>query len=40
MFQELFGNKVKQLRMQKGISQYELSIVYGIDRPKKQKLIK
>lgn len=38
MLQEIFGNKVKQLRIQKGMSQDELSILSGIDRPQISKI--
>lgn len=38
MIQELFGNKVRQLRIQKGMSQDELSVLSGIDRPQISKI--
>lgn len=38
MIQELFGNKVKQLRVQKGMSQDDLSALSGIDRPQISKI--
>lgn len=38
MIQKLFGNKVKQLRVQKGMSQDELSVLCGIDRPQISKI--
>lgn len=38
MLQEIFGSKVKQLRIQKGMSQDDLSRLSGIDRPQISKI--
>ncbi|AKB10962.1 Dam family site-specific DNA-(adenine-N6)-methyltransferase [Mycoplasmopsis synoviae] len=38
MLKEIFGKKIKQLRIQKGMSQDKLSILSGIDRPQISKI--
>ncbi len=38
MLQELVGNRVKQFRIERGLSQDELSIITGIDRPQISKI--
>ena len=38
MLQQIFGNKVKQLRLEQGLSQDELALSCGIDRPQITKI--
>ena len=38
MIQELFGNRVKEIRIEKGLSQDYLALASGIDRPQISKI--
>lgn len=38
MIQQVFGNKVRELRIQQGLSQDELAFYCGIDRPQISKI--